>query len=232
MARKQYFLIVDTETTIEDTVADFGAIICDRNGTVAAQCAVLVKDHFGAIDLFYDPKDNGFWGKVSAEKRKAQYLAQVENGSRMIASVAAINRWLEKANGKYNPILTAYNLPFDTAKCANTGIDLTMFTNRFCLWSASVGNICHTKKYREFVIENHLFNPPTDKGNMTFKTNAESVAGYLSGNMTVEPHTALEDAMYFELPILVHILKKRDWRDSIVPYDWKAFQVRDSFGVK
>ena len=30
---KQTFLIVDTETTISQTVADFGAVIVDRAGT-------------------------------------------------------------------------------------------------------------------------------------------------------------------------------------------------------
>ena len=229
LAKKQYFMIVDTETTINDTVADFGAVIVDRNGVIQTQCAVLVADHFDKFELFYDPKENGFWGKSAAIKRKAAYCEQLNNGSRMLASVNAINRWLEKAAGKYNPTLTAYNLPFDVSKCQNTGIDLTMFSQRFCLWAAAVGNICNSRKYREFVIANHLFNAPTEKGNMSFKTNAESVAGFLSGNMQTEPHTAIEDAIYFELPILSHILKKRDWKEKITPYAWNDFQVKNHF---
>ena len=34
MAKRDYFLIVDTETTQTDMVADFGAIICDRKGNI------------------------------------------------------------------------------------------------------------------------------------------------------------------------------------------------------
>lgn len=232
MPKKQYFIIIDTETTVKDTVADFGAVVVDRKGNIAAQCAVLVHAHFDAMDLFYDPTTNGFWGKKAAVERKEKYHGMLNAGTRMLSSVAAINRWLEKVAGKYSPTLTAYNLPFDVSKCANTEIDLNMFSDRFCLWAASVGNICNSKAYRQFAVENHLFNAPTDKGNMTYKTNAEAVAGYLAGQFTLEPHTAIEDAIQFELPILTHILKKKNWKEKIQPYDWNKHQVRDSFTAK
>lgn len=232
MAKKQYFALVDTETTIANTVADFGIVICDRKGEIVKQCAVMVQGHFDTFDLFYDPKDNGFWGKIAAEKRKADYLVMLNDGRRMAASVGAINKWIAQAIGAYNPILSAYNLPFDTDKCAKTGIDLTGFRDRFCLWAASVGNICKSKQYRQFCLENHLFNSPTENRNMTYKTNAEAVAGFLEGEFKEEPHTAIEDAVYFELPILKHILKKRDWKDKIQPYNWREFQVKDSFSAK
>ena len=53
MAKKQYFLIVDTETTITDKVFDFGAIVCDRNGNIVQQCAVILRDNIGD-ELFYE----------------------------------------------------------------------------------------------------------------------------------------------------------------------------------
>lgn len=229
MSKKHYFLIVDTETTIDDHVVDFGAVVCDRRGNVVASCGVMVREYFGTEELFYDKNNSGIWSKESVNRRMTRYNEMVNAGSRMVASVNAINRWLAKVAGKYNPTLTAYNLAFDNGKCQNSNIDLTQFPNRFCLWQAAVGNICNTKAYREFVLQNHLFNKPTEKGNMTFSTTAESVAGYLAGNFNVEPHTALEDAMDFELPILVHILKKKGWQDKITPYDWNKFQVRDHF---
>ena len=66
---------------------------------------------------------------------------------------------------------------------------------------------------------------------MTFKTNAEMVCGYINNNFIIEPHTALEDARDFELPILTHIIKKRNWQDNIIPYDWNKFQVRDKRSI-
>ena len=229
MAKKQFFLVVDVETSITDKVVDFGAVVCDRDGKIFTQCAVMVEGVFGVDSLFFDKNASGLWAQSSVERRTNNYKNMLNAGSRMLASVNAINRWLEKVCGKYDPELTAYNLPFDVSKCANTGIDLTMFSRRFCLWAASVGNICNTKPFKNFVLQKHRFNTPTEKGNMTFKTDAETVTGFLSGNMTEEPHTSLEDIIGYELPTLVHILKKKKWRENITPYSWSAHQVRDHF---
>ena len=127
MAKKQFFAILDTETTINDTVADFAIIIVDREGTIYNQCAVLVKDHFDKMELFHDKNANDIWGYGGLIKRKAAYDNMLDNGVRMLASTNAINKWINQAIGKYNPTLTAYNLAFDKAKCANTKIDLSGF---------------------------------------------------------------------------------------------------------
>ena len=39
---KHYYLIVDTETTRRDTVADFGAVVVDRKGKIVDQFGALV----------------------------------------------------------------------------------------------------------------------------------------------------------------------------------------------
>lgn len=231
MAKKQYFIGIDTETTITDKVADFGAVIHDRHGNIAAQCGIMVKDIFGVDSLFYDLNASGIWAKASIDRRMANYNTMLESGSRMLASVNAINIWLTKAIGKYNPTLYAYNLPFDESKCRNSGIILNEFKDRFCLWGAAVGNICNTKGYKQFVLDNHLFNTPTEKGNMTFSTTAEAVTGYLRGQMTDEPHTSVEDIIGYEMPTLVHILKKKGWRDKAIAYNWRSHQVKDHFKV-
>lgn len=229
MGKKQFFCVVDTETTVSDKVVDFAAVIVDRKGIVHNACSVLIRDVWGVDELFHRVNEPGLWSKTNLEKRKQNYVDMIEKGTRSIASVSAVNRWIEKAVGKYDPALTAYNLSFDNSKCQNTQIDLTPFSSRFCLWAAAVGNICHSKPYREFCLDNHLFNSPTENGNMTYSTKAETVFGYLNGALVTEPHTALEDAVDFEVPILTHILKKRDWRDKLTPYNWKEFQVRDYF---
>ena len=232
MAKKQFFIIVDTETSITDKVVDFAAVVIDRKGIVHHQCAILVQSVFAVDSLFYDKNAPGIWSQANVSKRMDGYNAMLDTGSRMLASVNAINRWLAQAQGKYNPELTAYNLAFDNGKCANTGIDLTMFSARFCLWAASVGNICNTRAYRQFACDNHLFNARTKFGNMTYSTTAEAVTGFLSGTMTDEPHTALEDIIGYEIPTLAHILNKRDWREKMIAYNWKSHQVKDHFKAK
>lgn len=232
MGKKQFFAILDSETCIDDTVADLGIVICDKQGNIHASMGVLVRGCFDEKELFYNPNDTGFWGKQAATRRKAHYVEMLNVGKRMLATVPAINIWIAKAIAKYDPELTAYNLAFDTDKCNKTNIDLTGFKNSFCLWHAAAGNICRTKAYREFVVQNHLFNNVTQNQNMTYKTNAEAVCGFINGEFLEEPHTALEDAQFFELPILKHLLQKRNWRDKIEPYNWRNFQVKDSFSAK
>lgn len=232
MAKKQFFAVLDTETTVENTVADFAIVICDREGTIFNQCAVLVRGHYGTLELFHDRAANDIWGYDGLERRKNNYVKMLDEGKRMLASVNAINAWINQAIGKYNPELTAYNLAFDKDKCEKTGIDLNGFKNSFCLWQAAIGNICNKKQYRNFVLENHGFNNATQLGNMTLKTNVEMVAGFINGGFAKEPHTALEDIRDFEVPILVEVLKKKKWRDNITPYNWREFQVKNHFTAK
>lgn len=232
MAKKQFYAILDTETTMANTVADFAIIIVDRAGVIHNQCAVLINGHYGNFELFHDKAANDIWGYAGLEKRKANYVKMLDSGIRMLASVNAVNKWINQAVGKYNPILTAYNLAFDKDKCKNTEIDLSVFTSEFCLWGAAVGNVCNTKHYKQFVLDNHLFNKPTAKGNMTFSTTAESVCGFIKGGFEIEPHTALEDARDFELPILQKIITKKDWKNKITPYVWNQHQVKDHFSAK
>jgi hypothetical protein len=236
MAKKDYFLILDTETTMADTVADFGAIVIDKKGEIQTSCSVLVNGVFGHDPLFYISGEpaGSIWSGQGKDRRFDAYSEMLANGSRMLASVTAINRWLDKAQATYNPILTAYNLPFDVDKCQKTGIDLTGFTRRFCLWRAAFSKWALTKNYRNFALQCHAFNPPTKFGNMSFKTNAEIMARFILNDPDLpdEPHTAIEDVIGYELPILqrlVNTTAKKDYLNPELSFDWRKVQVRDHF---
>ena len=234
---KNYFLTIDTETTQDGLVADFAATITDKKGVIVNQCAVLVAGIYTDQQnhpLFHQHGDAGdLWSLAGLPKRYDRYERMVQSGARMIASVGAIQRWLDKALAQYNPILTAYNLSFDLGKCQNTGIDLTGFSRRFCMWSAAYTVFAHTKQYRNFVLATHAFNAPTQFGNMTFKTNAETMARFLLGaELPNEPHTALEDIVDYELPILTAIVKRKSVKwllSETQPYNWRECQLRDWF---
>jgi hypothetical protein len=235
MGKKTYFLIADTETTQDSLVADFGAVVCDRKGKIVNQCAILVNGVYTDFEnhpLFFTSDPDGIWSQAGQDRRYVTYTNMLKSGSRMLASIPAINKWLAKCNILYNPILTAYNLPFDIGKCQNTGIDLSIFERRFCLWSASVTQWAHTRAYRNLVLQLHAFNSPTELKNMTFKTNAETMARYALGHPTLqdEPHTALEDVIYYELPILRKLCKARSVKWLLYdtdPYNWRNVQVKD-----
>ena len=237
MAKKDYFFLHDTETTQDSMVADFAGVICDRQGKIYTQIAVLVKDIFDDREnhpLFHIYGDAGdLWSKAGLPARYDRYNRMIDAGIRMVASVSAINSWLAKAKAQYNPILTAYNLAFDVGKCENTAIDLTIFDKRFCLWYASVDRWAKTKKYRQFILENHSFISPTGLGNMSYRTNAETMARFILGDPGYpdEPHTALEDIIDYELPILRALVKgysKKNWLNP-VPWNWRDLQVKDHF---
>lgn len=238
--RKDYFLLYDTETTGDDLVADFAAIVVDRMGVIHAQCAILVHGIYNDKErhpLFTMASGSELWKHKNLAPRYAAYDAMIANGSRTVASVPAINRWLVKAQEQFQPYATAYNIAFDLHKCANTGIDMLPFTEKqFCLMHSAKQKWAKTDAYLRFVVETHAFTNPTDLGNMSIRTNAETMARFVLGNpdLVDEPHTALEDVLYYELPILLALLKyekKANWLNPR-PYSWQNLQVKDLFTVK
>ena len=239
--KKQYFLLVDTETTQNQKVADFSAVICDRKGKIYNQCAILVDGIFtdsANNPLFFDSNASAddLWSKKSADTRYEIYNQMVKEGSRFIATVAGINSWLAKVNKEYNPILTAYNLPFDLGKSLNTGIDFTIFDNRFCLMAIAQTLALKDKDFLRFCLDNHLFGNRTKLGNMVFQMKAETLGNYINGTLDHEPHTALEDVIYWEIPILKWVFKKLSIRKVLENrwsgVAWQNRQVKDFYKVK
>lgn len=241
MARgqKDFILLIDTETTITDKVVDFGAIVVDRKGEIHSYCDRLIMPYYNDREgnpLFFNESIGGLWAKRSLDKRYAKYDAMLDKGIRSLASVNAVNRWLENVKGKYNPILTAYNLAFDKNKCYNTDIDLNIFAQEFCLMKASQDKWMTKKPYLKFILENHYFNNRTKLGNLSFSYKAEIMARFVtnSPDMEDEPHTALEDARDYELPILLKLInstKREKWLNP-TGLSWQKTQVRDFFSVK
>jgi len=236
MGKKQYFLTIDTETTITDKVVDIACVITDRKGRIVNQMAVIIAGIYKVDELFYLAGEltDSYWSKNYLPKKYKMYDEMIMNGTRMLANVGAINKWLERANQQYNPILTAYNLPFDVDKMRKTGIDCDMFSKSFCLWKSASYHIATKKAYKQFIIDNHYFTNRTKLGNMTVKTNAEVMTHFLTGNDQPEPHTSLEDVIDYELPILNHLLKKMS-SNKMMDYkglSWQNLQVKDHFKAK
>ena len=235
--KKAYILTVDTETTSTDKTADFSAVLSDRKGNIVNQCAVLVRGIYDDKEnhaLFTNEQAGDLWNEASLKRRYDCYDRMLESGVRMLASPSAINSWLARAKAQYDPILTAYNLAFDVDKCAKTGIDLNPFDRRFCLWAACVTLYGSSRKYRQFILDNHLFKPVTKHGNMSYPTNAETMTRFILGDINIpnEPHTALEDIIGYEKPMLDRILKAKSIKwllSEPVPYNWRSFQVKDHF---
>ena len=128
----------------------------------------------------------------------------LDSGERSISSVGLINQWLAGINARYAPVLTAYNLAFDLGKCRNTHIDLGVFAQSFCLMKAAKRQIGTLAEYHNFCIVNDFLTAKLRKPSMTADTMAKFIFGL---SLADEPHTALEDAQFYEAPILTKILE-------------------------
>jgi hypothetical protein len=203
---KHFYLIVDTETTKKQTVADFGAVLVTRKGEIVEQFGALVLGEFGKKPLFFDPSasDSAFWSEQSAKRRAKAYDAMLQSGQRSISSPALINLWLAGINARYSPVLTAYNIAFDFGKCSNTGINLGIFSQHFCLMKAAKRKIGTLAEYHDFCHDNRFLTPVLRQPSMTADTMAKFILGW---ELQDEPHTALEDARDYENPILQRLLQ-------------------------
>ena len=203
---KHYYLIVDTETTKRGTVADFGAVLITRQGEIVERFGAMVLNHFGSLSLFSDPTapDSALWSEQSAKRREKNYYSMLDSGERSISSVGLINQWLSGINARYTPVLTAYNLAFDLGKCRNTRINLGIFNSRFCLMKAAKRQIGTLAEYHDFCNANDFLTAKLRKPSMTADTMAKFIFGV---SLEDEPHTALEDAQFYEAPILTKILE-------------------------
>ena len=160
---RHFYLIVDTETTKKQTVADFGAVVVTKQGRIVEQFGAMVHGHFGKLPLFSDPSADpaAFWSEQSAQRRAKNYDDMLESGERSIASPQLINQWLARVNAQYSPALTAYNLAFDLGKCRNTRINLGQFGTRFCLLKAAKKQIGTLAEYHEFCQRSRIPNRQT-----------------------------------------------------------------------
>ena len=203
---KHFYLIVDTETTKKQTVADFGAVIVTKQGEIVERFGAMVLGHFGKLPLFADATapDSALWSEQSAKRREKDYYSMLDTGERSIASPALINQWLVRVNAQYAPVLTAYNLAFDLGKCRNTRIDLGIFGQSFCLMKAAKRQIGTLAEYHDFCHDNRFLTLALRKPSMTADTMAKFILGV---SLEDEPHTALEDAQFYEAPILTKILE-------------------------
>ena len=257
MARKKWYLVLDTETAtlpFSDDIAenakkkqriaiakplvyDLGYVIVDRNGNVKTSRNFLIQEIFFVPNIF---------NTAYYKSKRPMYMEKLKNGEIEVATweqaITALIQDLESVD-----VVCAYNATFDFKKaipfteryikalysdsyneweqeqyrkCLNIAKGKDGSKNkRFLeptfelrnqeysmidLWGLACERLINTKSYKDFCFKNKLF---TNSGTY-FKTSAESVFQYVTGNIDfVEEHTALADAR-IESEILVRCLRK------------------------
>lgn len=207
--RDQFFLIIETQATIDGTVADFGAIVCDKAGKIHQECAVLVADEFEMKSPLHDEKAAGTWSLEGRDIRQQRYKEKLKAGERMLASAVALNRWLGLTFAKYAPDLIAFDLACELDRLKKTGIYVSVFARRFSLRDAAEAHFAQSEKYKAFAEDK-------SPNNITQESKLHTMASFVSDKMLPPvPNTAIEDVKFYALPILTAIVKLKDWQNLV-----------------
>lgn len=209
MARKIRFLIIDTKVAADGAIVDFGAMVCDRQGNITGDFAVLVANEpKGRQSTNYDVDAKlGTKLELLDVHQRQDYERMLGDGSRRLASIAEINHWLTRIYATFNyPILAAYNLSYELDKLKKMGIDVSEFVERICIRDAADTFFAESKKFKTFTNDNLLgTHPPV--------SNLHTMASFASGKiLPPESNKAIEDLMTYALPTLTAIVNQRQWR--------------------
>ena len=208
MARKKYYLVIDTETcnTLEQPFFyDIGYAICDRYGEM------VVKRSFIVAEMFLDNKN--LMKSCYYANKIPQYWEDIKSGKRVIKSIFNIRKQI-KADMKNYKVkeVGAYNMGFDKRALNNTirycskSFIRWFFpfgTQYFCIWNMACQVIMNQVKYIKFAIQNGL---ESKAGNI--QTSAECCYKFLTDSIDfVESHTGLED-VEIEVVIMAECYRK------------------------
>ena len=214
MARKKYFLVIDTETcnSLEQPFCyDIGYAICDRMGNM------FIKRSFVVAEMFLDNKD--LMQSCYFAEKIPQYWEDIKNGKRELKSIFNIRKQIKADMKKYKiRMVGAYNMGFDKRALNNTirycsKSFLRWFfpfgTEYFCIWNMACQVIMNQVKYIKFAIQNGF---ESKAGNI--QTSAECCYKFLTNSINfVESHTGLED-VEIEVAIMAECYKKHKKMDK------------------
>ena len=208
--RKNYYLIVDTETanTNDDNmndplVYDIGGAIVDKKGKVYETFSFII------YEIFFGMQD--IMNSAYYADKIPMYKEEINNGTRKIVTYFSAKRYIKELCHKWNvKAIIAHNMFFDYKATNQTQRYLTKSKYRYFfpygieLWDTmkmAHDTICKQKSYINWCKENgfmtkHRKPRPQEK--------AETIYRYLIGDTNfIESHTGLEDVM-IEKEIFAH----------------------------
>ena len=218
--RKNYYLVIDTETanTIEQPIVfDIGGAVIDKKGNVYETFSFIVKE------VFYEMPN--LMETCYYQSKLPAYREQITEGSRLVKSFYEVRKHIHNLCEKYDlKAIMAHNANFDYRSCTTTQRYITKSKYRWFypfnveIWDTlkmANDTIVKQKSYIKFCEDNgymtkHKIPRP--------KATAEILYRYITGNKDfIESHTALEDVM-IEKDIFVqcerqHKKMKRKIRD-------------------
>lgn len=192
--KKEYFLIIDTETanTVEEPLPyDIGYCIADRTGKIYLERSFVV------ADIFLDMQD--LMETAYYKEKIPKYWKEIQSGQRTLKTMYNIRKIMIEDIKKYNvKRVCAYNADFDRKALNNLIRYVTKSRFRWflpfglewvCIWNMACQVILDSNVYRKFAEKNGLVK---ESGN--YHTSAEACYKYIKNKIDfVEDHTGLED---------------------------------------
>ena len=194
MSRKNYFIVVDTETanTIEQPLPyDIGWVVCDSKGNIYERRSYVVAEIFlGMKDLmesaYYAEKIPTYWDDIRSGKRIVKGMWDIRK-----VMMNDIKTYKIKNVG-------AYNMGFDKRALNNLVRYVSKSWKRwwfpfgvdyFCIWNLACNTILNRASYIRFAERNGLISASDN-----IITSAECAYRYITDSINfIENHTGLED---------------------------------------
>ncbi len=194
--RKNYYLIVDTETANgldQPLIYDFGYVVCDKKGNVYEKGNSLIYEVFC--------QERELMKTAYYAEKIPRYQEKIKRGEIKIENLLTAYYRIKKLVKEYRiKTILAYNARFDLNSLNTTLRYITKSQYRYffpygtevnCIMAMACTTIYKQKTFLRQAIREEKFTP---KG--FIKTNAEVGYRYITNNKEfIEEHTALADAL-------------------------------------
>lgn len=225
MARKKYYMVLDTETanSVEEPLPyDIGWAICDRKGNIYEKRSYVCTEVFldmadVMVSAYYAEKIPNYWDDIKA-------------GKRILTGMWNIRREMIKDMKKYKvSAVCAYNMGFDKRALNNLIRYVSKSWMRWwfpfgteynCIWNMACNAILNRTTYIKFAVKNGLI---SDANNIF--TSAECAYRYITDSIDfVESHTGLED-VEIEVEIMAECFRQhKALKKEINSACWRVVQ--------
>lgn len=225
MSRKNYFVVLDTETcnTIEQPLPyDIGWVVCDSKGNIYERKSYIIAETFLNMrdvmqSAYYAEKIPQYWKDIETGKRSIKGMWEIRKDM-----IADMRKYKVKAVG-------AYNMAFDKRALNNLIRYVSKSwarwwfpfdTEFFCIWNMACNAILNRTSYIRFATENGYV---SEADNII--TSAECAYRYITKSIEfIENHTGLED-VEIEVAIMAECYRQhRTLEKKINPACWRVVQ--------
>lgn len=217
--RKNYFLLVDTETAgtfAEKWVYDIGIVVTDRKGNIQKQYAFLVKEIW---------ENKKAMNSAYYREKIPTYTKEIKSKNYEIKNFADILETIYSLIDEYQiKTITAYNLVFDLDALQKTSQAILGETHKFeklkklCIWSFACEVLYTQKTYKKIATQQNWLKENTNN----LMTSAEVGYRYITKNYDfIEEHKGIHDALIENKILAKCFAQNKKHISGVISHPWK-----------